>query len=47
MAVSKTADRFTDPEKVAKWFLRNCTTVLGRECTATEKGDVITFLASQ
>jgi len=47
MAVSKTPDRFTDPEKVAKWFLRNCTTVLGRECTPIEKGDVVTFLASQ
>lgn len=47
MAVSKTPDRFTDPEKVAKWFLRNCKTVVGRECTASEKGDVITFLASQ
>ena len=47
MAVSKTPDRFTEPEKVAKWFLRNCMTVLGRECTPAEKGDVITFLASQ
>lgn len=47
MAVSKTPDRFTDPEKIAKWFLRNCKTVLGRECTAGEKGDVITFLANQ
>lgn len=47
MAVSKSPDRFTDPEKVAKWLLRNCTTVLGRECTPSEKGDVITFLASQ
>ncbi len=24
MAVSVTADRYTDPEKVAKWFQRNC-----------------------
>lgn len=47
MAVSKTPDRFTDAEKVAKWLLRNCTTVLGRECTPVEKGNVITFLASQ
>ena len=47
MAVSKTPERFTDPEKIAKWFLRNCKTVLGRECTAGEKGDIITFLASQ
>ncbi len=45
MAVSKTPDRFTDPEKVAKWFLRNCSSVLGRECTAAEKGDFITYLA--
>ena len=47
MAVSKTPDRFTDPEKVAKWFLRNCATVLGRECTAGEKGDIISYLSSQ
>ncbi len=46
MAVSKTAERFTDPEKVEKWFLRNCKTVLGRECTPIEKGDVITYLSS-
>ena len=37
MAVSKTPDRFTDPEKVDKWFTRNCTPV--------EKGDVITYLS--
>ena len=47
MAVSKTPDRFTDAEKVAKWFLRNCSSVLGRECTAAEKGDFITYLAAQ
>ena len=46
MAVSRTPDRFTDPEKVEKWFLRNCNTVLGRECTPTEKGDVISYLSS-
>ena len=46
MAVSKTPDRFTDPEKIAKWFLRNCISVLGRECTAAEKGDFITYMSS-
>lgn len=46
MAISKTPDRFTDPDKVAKWFLRNCNTVLGRECTPIEKGDIITYLSS-
>lgn len=44
MAVSVTPDRFTDPEKVAKWFGRNCTSVLGRPCTPVEKGDFLTFL---
>ena len=46
MAVSKTPLRFTDAEKVAKWFLRNCSSVLGRECSAVEKGDFITFMAA-
>jgi hypothetical protein len=45
MAVSITPDRFTDPEKVEKWFGRNCKTVIGRECTPMEKGDFITYLA--
>lgn len=47
MAVSKNPARFTDSAKVEKWFLRNCKGVLGRECTAQEKGDYITFLSSQ
>jgi hypothetical protein len=47
MAVSRTPDRFTDPEKVDKWFIRNCKTVLGRLCTAVEKGDVITYLSGK
>ncbi len=47
MAVSANSARFTDPAKVAKWFRRNCKTVLGRECTALEKGDILTYLATQ
>jgi len=47
LAVSKTSDRFSDPKKVEKWFRRNCKSVLGRECTATEKGDFITYMISQ
>lgn len=47
MAVSRSPKRFTDPAKVAKWFRRNCDTVLGRQCTPQEKGDYITYLASQ
>lgn len=45
MAVSKTPDRFTDPDKVDKWFTRNCQSVLARACTPVEKGDVITYLS--
>lgn len=46
MAVSVNPERFTDPETVAKWFRRNCNSVLGRECTATEKGNVLAYLLS-
>jgi hypothetical protein len=47
MAVSKTPKRFTDPAEVNKWFARNCNSVLGRECTAIEKGDVIAYLSGK
>jgi hypothetical protein len=46
MAVSRTPNRFTDLGKVEKWFLRNCDTVIGRQCTLQEKGDFITFMSS-
>ena len=36
--------RFTDEAKVDKWFKRNCNDVLGRECTAQEKADVLSWL---
>lgn len=47
MALSKTADRYSDPKKVEKWFLRNCRSVLGRLCSAREKGDFLTFMTGQ
>ncbi len=37
--------RFTDAAKVEKWFRRNCTDVLQRECSAQEKGDFIAWLS--
>lgn len=46
LAPSANAERFTDARKVAKWFRRNCKDVIKRECTATEKGDVLTYLIS-
>jgi hypothetical protein len=36
--------RFTDAAKVEKWFRRNCTDVLQRECSAQEKGEFIAWL---
>lgn len=47
MAVSAAPQRFVDSEKVEKWFGRNCSSVLKRDCTAQEKGDFITYLMSQ
>ncbi|HEY9163449.1 MAG TPA: DUF1924 domain-containing protein [Magnetovibrio sp.] len=47
MAVSVTPDRFTDARKVDKWFQRNCTGVIGRECTAQEKVDFISYMMTQ
>ena len=47
MAASVTATRYTDPAKVEKWFKRNCTEVLGRVCTAQEKGDWLTYMLGQ
>lgn len=37
---------FTDTAKVGKWFKRNCNDVLSRECSATEKADVLAYLNS-
>jgi cytochrome c peroxidase len=37
-------ERFTDTAKSDKWFRRNCNDVMGRECTAGEKADVLAWL---
>jgi mono/diheme cytochrome c family protein len=47
MAVSKTPARYTDKATVEKWFTRNCQDVLGRACTAKEKGDFLTYMMGQ
>lgn len=47
VAVSVSPARYSDPGKVEKWFRRNCTEVLGRECTPLEKGDWLTYMISQ
>ena len=47
MAVSKNPARYTNKDDVEKWFTRNCNDVLGRACTAKEKGDFITYMMGQ
>lgn len=44
LAPSANAERFTRPDKVEKWFRRNCNDVLNRACTASEQGDVLAYL---
>lgn len=44
LAPAANPERFTSVRKVEKWFKRNCTEVVGRECTAAEKADFIQFM---
>ena len=37
-------ERFADSAKTEKWFRRNCNDVVGRECSASEKADVLAWL---
>jgi hypothetical protein len=46
LAPTANAKRFTDSAKAEKWFRRNCKDVLARECTASEKADVLAWLIS-
>jgi len=39
------SERFTSLKKAEKWFKRNCTEVVGRECTPAEKADFIQFVS--
>jgi len=44
MAPSVNPKRLTDPAKIEKWFRRNCRWTIGRECTAAEKTDFLTYI---
>jgi cytochrome b len=44
LAPSANERRFSDPAKADKWFDRNCKQVLGRPCTARERGDFLTYV---
>lgn len=47
MAASVSPARYGDAAKVEKWFRRNCTEVLGRECSPREKGDWLAYMMKQ
>ena len=44
LAPAANPERFTSSAEAEKWFKRNCNDVLGRQCTAQEKGDVLAYL---
>jgi len=44
LAPAFNAERFTDAARTEKWFRRNCNDVMGRECTAGERADVLSWL---
>ncbi len=44
MAPAFNAERFTNAAKTEKWFRRNCNDVVARECTPSEKADVLSWL---
>lgn len=47
LAPSVVPSRLTDMAKVEKWLERNCKGTWGRVCTAQEKGDLLTWIATQ
>ncbi|MDH5485181.1 MAG: DUF1924 domain-containing protein [Gammaproteobacteria bacterium] len=40
------ARRYTDAQKIEKWFRRNCKWTWGRECTADEKASFLLYLTT-
>jgi cytochrome c peroxidase len=44
LAPAANPERFTSFATVEKWFRRNCRDVIGRECTAQEKSDVLAYV---
>lgn len=46
LAPAANPKRFTDAVKVENAFRLNCKDVIGRECTAAEKADVLSWLMS-
>jgi len=47
LAPSVNKQSLSDVKKITKWLKRNCKWTLGRECTAQEKSDILTFINQQ
>lgn len=47
MALSVNPERYKEAKEIRKWFRRNCKWAWGRECTAQEKGNFLTWLQAQ
>lgn len=47
MAPSVNPERLGKKRNIRKWFKRNCKWTLGRECTATEKANLLVYLSQQ
>lgn len=47
MAPSVNPQRLSDAAKIEKWLGRNCRWTLGRNCTASEKADVLAYIRTQ
>lgn len=47
LAPSVNTKRLTDVAEIEKWLKRNCEWTLGRECSAQEKGDFLSFISMQ
>lgn len=47
LSVAVNSKRLSSAKKIRKWFKRNCKWTWGRECTAQEKGDFLSFIQNQ
>ena len=47
LAPSVNAERLSERREIEKWLGRNCQWTLGRRCTPQEKGDLLSYIATQ
>jgi hypothetical protein len=47
MAPSVNPERLSSTREISKWFKRNCKWTLGRECTASEKANLLAYIKQQ